>query len=39
MIPNFPVGTILGIILLINFFSDEGKAWFEEGGPVTPPTV
>ncbi len=27
---NFPIGTALGIWMLINFFSDEGKAWFEE---------
>ena len=30
---NFPIGTALGIWLLINFFSPEGKAWFEGGAP------
>lgn len=27
---SFPIGTALGIWMLINFFSDESKAWFEE---------
>ena len=26
---SFPIGTALGIWMLVNFFSDEGKAWFE----------
>ena len=39
-LPGFPIGTALGIWILVNFFSDEGKAWFEEGAaPVTPPTA
>ncbi len=35
---GFPIGTALGIWILVNFFSDEGKAWFEETpqAPVTP---
>jgi len=44
MLPSIPIGTILGIILLINFFDNESKAWFEEGStsvvpPPAPPTV
>ena len=38
---NFPIGTALGIWMLINFFSDEGKEWFEEGAsqPPAPPAA
>ncbi len=32
MLFSFPIGTVLGIILLINIFSDEFKAWWE-GSP------
>ena len=28
MLFSVPIGTILGIIILINMFSEEGKAWF-----------
>ena len=38
---SFPIGTALGIWMLINFFSDEGKAWFEEtvGQAPAPPVA
>ncbi|MCK5832357.1 hypothetical protein KAH81_01680 [bacterium] len=26
---SFPIGTVLGIILLVNFFSEEFKNWWE----------
>ncbi len=29
MLFSIPVGTILGIIILINMFNEQGKAWFE----------
>lgn len=29
MLFSFPIGTVLGIILLVNFFSDEFKQWWE----------
>ena len=28
MLPSIPIGTVLGIIILINIFSEQGKAWF-----------
>jgi hypothetical protein len=28
MLLSIPIGTILGIIILINMFSEQGKAWF-----------
>ncbi|RKZ27794.1 hypothetical protein DRQ29_02975 [bacterium] len=31
MLFSFPIGTTLGIIILIDLFSDEGKQWFAEG--------
>ena len=31
MLFSFPIGTALGIIILIDLFSDEGKQWFAEG--------
>ncbi len=39
MLFNFPVGTTLGILILIGNFSDEAKAWFVSSTPPTPPTV
>jgi len=37
MLTSIPIGTVLGIILLINFFSDESKEWFEQAKTTTPP--
>ncbi|MCK5640057.1 MAG: hypothetical protein KAJ19_04645 [Gammaproteobacteria bacterium] len=31
MLFSIPIGTILGIIILINMFNDQGKAWFAGG--------
>jgi hypothetical protein len=31
MLFSIPIGTILGIIILINMFSEQGKAWFAGG--------
>ncbi len=28
MLPSIPIGTVLGIIILINIFGEQGKAWF-----------
>ena len=28
MLPSIPIGTILGIVILINIFNEQGKAWF-----------
>ena len=28
---NVPLGTIIGIVLLVNFFSSETKEWFSAG--------
>lgn len=28
MLPNIPIGTVLGIVILINIFGEQGKAWF-----------
>ncbi|MCD6595022.1 hypothetical protein J7L68_05025 [bacterium] len=30
MLFSIPIGTVLGIIILIDLFSDEGKQWFAE---------
>ncbi|MCK4234779.1 hypothetical protein KAX75_10140 [candidate division WOR-3 bacterium] len=35
MLPSIPIGTILGIVILINMFNDQGKAWFAGTAPVT----
>jgi hypothetical protein len=35
MLPNIPIGTILGIVILLNMFNEQGKAWFE-GGAAAP---
>ena len=36
MLTSIPIGTVLGIILLINFFNDEFKNWYEEKVTETP---
>lgn len=36
MLFSFPIGTVLGILILIGIFSDEGKAWFDKATPKTP---
>ncbi|TES90752.1 MAG: hypothetical protein E3J87_09305 [Candidatus Cloacimonadota bacterium] len=28
MLPSIPIGTILGIVILLNIFNEQGKAWF-----------
>lgn len=38
MLFNIPIGTVLGIILLIGFSDEESKAWFS-GMSATAPTV
>ncbi len=30
MLPSIPVGTVLGIVILVFIFSDEAKEWFTE---------
>ncbi len=36
MLPSIPIGTVLGIIILINIFNEQGKAWF--AGTASTPT-
>ena len=41
MLPGIPIGTVLGIVILINIFGEQGKAWFsdtvvEAATPVEP---
>lgn len=36
MLPSIPVGTILGIFILLNIFSDQSKIWF---GEIPAPTA
>ncbi|TET76911.1 MAG: hypothetical protein E3J41_08335 [Candidatus Cloacimonadota bacterium] len=39
MLPNIPIGTVLGIVILINIFGEQGKAWFAgTAGETTKPT-
>jgi|GEM_PF-1197741 len=38
MLPSIPIGTVLGIIILINIFSEQGKAWFAGTASTPSPT-
>ena len=38
MIFNFPIGTTLGVLILVGNLSDEAKTWFQKNTPSTPTT-